>query len=146
MRIWSLSLRQQCDFRLTKVCDCGVSSCPDRIAIRTVRISIIKDWPTVEFVQVLCEIDNWYWLLVLATGPGIPPAVRVGTAKPGRSGSRPVPKPNPQTLGGPIPDPYLSTRGFCRVWLDPSVPISGSAFRVSHLESHSDMLLLIIKY
>ena len=83
--------------------------------------------------------------LVLATGPGNPPAVRVWTAKTGRFGSRPVQETDPLTLGGPNPDPYPSTRGFRRVWLDPSVPISGSAFRVSHLWLHSDMLLLIVK-
>ena len=83
--------------------------------------------------------------LVLATGPGIPPAVGVWTAKTGRFGSRPVQNPGPLTLGGPNPDPYPSTRGFRRVWLDPSFPISGSTFRVSHLWSHSDMLLLIVK-
>jgi hypothetical protein len=68
--------------------------------------------------------------VVLATGPGNPPAVRVRTGKTVRFGSRTVQKPDPQRLGGPNPDPYLSTRGFCRVWLDPSVPISGSVFRV----------------
>ena len=82
---------------------------------------------------------------MLATGPGNTPAVRVWTAKTGRFGSRPVQKPDPLTLGGPNPDPYLSTRGFRRVGLDPSVPISGSAFGVSHLWSHSDILLLIAK-
>jgi len=84
--------------------------------------------------------------VVLATGPGNPPAVRVWTAKTGRFGSRTVQKPDPQTLGGPNPDPYPSTRWFRRVWVDPSVPISGSAFRVSYLLSHSDMQLLIVKY
>jgi hypothetical protein len=95
----------------------------------------------------LKHVENEYCdkHLVLATGPGNPPAVRVWTAKTGRFGSRPVQKPDPLTLGGPNPDPYPSTRGFRRVWLDPSVPISGSAFRVSHLWSHSDMLLLIVK-
>jgi len=83
--------------------------------------------------------------LVLATGPGNPPAVRVWTANTGRFGSRTVQQPDRLTLGGPNPDPYPSTRGFRRVWLDPSVPMSGSAFRVSHLWSHSDMLLLIVK-
>ena len=83
--------------------------------------------------------------LVLATGPGNPPAVRVWTAKTGRFSSRPGQKPDPLTLGGPNPDPYPSTRVFRRVWLDPSVPISCSAFRVSHIWSHSDMLLLIVK-
>ena len=82
--------------------------------------------------------------VVLATGPGNPPPVWVWTVKTGRFGSRPSQKPDPQLLGGPNPDPYPSTRGFRRVWLDPSVPISGSACRVSHLWSHSDMLLLIV--
>ena len=83
---------------------------------------------------------------MLATGPGNPPAVRVWTAKTGRFGSKPGQKPDPLTLGRPNPDPYPSTRVFRRVWLDLSGPISGSAFRVSHLWSHSDMLLLIVKY
>ena len=82
-------------------------------------------------------------LLVLATGPGNRPAVRVWTAKTGQFGSTPGQKTDPLTLRGPKtdPDPYPSTRGFRRVWLDPSVPILGSACRVSHLRSHSDMLL-----
>jgi len=83
---------------------------------------------------------------VLAMGPGNPPTVRVWTAKTGLFRSRPVQKCKPLTIGGPNPDPYPSTRGFRWVWLHPSVPISGSAFRVSHLWSHSDMLLLIVKY
>jgi len=84
--------------------------------------------------------------LVLATGPGNPPAVRVWTAKTGWFGSRTDQKPNLLTLGGPNPDPYPSTLRFRRVLLDQSVAISGSAFRVSYLWSHSDMLLLIVKY
>jgi hypothetical protein len=83
---------------------------------------------------------------VFATGPGNPPAVRVWSTKTGWFGSRPVRKPDPLTLGGPNLDPYPSTRGFRRDWLDPSVPISGSAFLVSHLWSLSDMHLLIVKY
>ena len=79
-------------------------------------------------------------MLVLATGPGNLPAVRVWTAKTGRFGSRPVQKPDPLTVGGP------NTDGFRCIWLHLSVPISGSAFWVSHLWSHSDMLLLIVKY
>jgi len=61
-------------------------------------------------------------------------------------GFRPSQKPDPPTHGGPNPDPYLSTRGFRRVWLDHAVPIPGSACRVSHLWSHSDMPLLIVQY
>jgi hypothetical protein len=83
---------------------------------------------------------------VLVTGPGNPPAVWVWTAKIGWFSFRPVQKSDPVNLGGPNPDPYLSTHGFRQVCLDPSVPISGFAFRVLHLWSHSDMLLLIVKY
>ena len=84
--------------------------------------------------------------VVVAMGSGNPPAVRVWTTKTGRFGSRPVQKPDPLTLGGSNPDPFPSTRQFCRAWWDPSVPISGSAFRVPHLWSHSHMLLLIVRY
>ena len=83
---------------------------------------------------------------MLATGSGSPPVFQVWTAKPGRLGSRPVPKPNLLNLGGPNLDPYPSTCLFRRVWLDPSVPISGFAFRVSHLWLHCYMLLLIVNY
>ena len=68
--------------------------------------------------------------LVLATGPGNPPAVRVQTAKTVRFGSKPVQNLDLLHLGRPNPDPYPSTRGLCRVWLDPSVPISGSSILV----------------
>jgi hypothetical protein len=68
--------------------------------------------------------------VVLARGPGNPPAVRVWTGPTVRFGSRTVQKPDPELLDGPNPYPYASTRGFCRVWLDPSVPVSGSPFRV----------------
>ena len=68
--------------------------------------------------------------LVLATDPGNPPAVRVWTGKTVRFGSRTVQKPDPELLGGPNPYPYPSTRGFCRVWLDPSVAVSGSPILV----------------
>jgi len=68
--------------------------------------------------------------LVLATGPGNLPAVRVRTGKTVWFGSRTVQKPDPQRLGRPNPDPYPSTRRFSQVWLDPSVPISSSVFRV----------------
>jgi len=68
-------------------------------------------------------------LLELATGPGNPPAFRVWTGKTVWFGSRTVQKPNRLLLGGPNPALYPSTGGFCRVWLDPSGPISGSVFR-----------------
>jgi len=84
--------------------------------------------------------------LVLATAPGNPPAVRVWTTQTGRFGSRPGQKPDLLTLRRPNPDPYRSTLGIHRVWLDPSGPISGTALRVSHVWSHSDMLLLLVKY
>jgi len=98
-------------------------------------------------VTVACWGCSWSdMVLVLATGPGNTPAVRVWTAKTGRFGAKHGLNPDPLTLGGPHPRPYPSTRGFRRVWLDPLGPISGSEFRVSHLWSYSDMLLLIIKY
>jgi len=68
--------------------------------------------------------------LVLAMGPGNLPAVQVWTGKTVRFGTRPVQKPDPELLGGPNLHPYLSTRGFCWVWLDPSVLLSGFHFRV----------------
>jgi len=84
--------------------------------------------------------------VVLATGAGNPPVVRVWPTRTGRFGSRPVQKPDPLTLGGPNPDQYPSTRGFRQVCLDLLVAISGSAFQVSHWWLHSDMLLIIVKY
>jgi len=44
--------------------------------------------------------------------------------------SRNVQKPDPLLLGGPNLDPYPSICVFCRVWLDPSVPIPGFGYRV----------------
>jgi len=82
---------------------------------------------SVNRVSTIFGLAAW---VVLATGPGNPPAVRVWTGKMVRFGSRPVQKPDPELLGGPNPYSYPSTRGFCRVWLDPSVPVSGSPFRV----------------
>jgi len=72
--------------------------------------------------------------------------VRVQNAKTGQIGSRSVQIPDPLALGGPTTDPYRSTCGFNRDWLDPSVRIADSAFWVSDLWSHSDMLLSILKY
>jgi hypothetical protein len=84
--------------------------------------------------------------IVLAMGPGNPLAVRIWTTKTGHFRSRDVEKPNPLTFGRPNPDPYPSSCVFHRVSLDPSVPISGSGFGVSHVWSHSDLLVLIVKY
>ena len=76
------------------------------------------------------ELSDAQDILVLATGPGNPAAVRIRTGKTVRFGSRPVQKPDPELFGGPNPYPYSSIRGFCRVWQDPSVPVSGSPIRV----------------
>ena len=67
---------------------------------------------------------------VIATGPDNMPAVCVPAGNTIRFGSRTVQKPNQQRIGRPYPDPYVSTRGCCRVWLDLSVLISGYLFRV----------------
>jgi len=58
-----------------------------------------------------------------ASGPGL-------ACKHRSVGSRPVQKPDPWSLGGAIPDLHPSNCGFCRVWLNLSLPMSGSAFRV----------------
>jgi len=68
--------------------------------------------------------------LVLATGPGNLPAVRVQTAKTVQFGYKHVQKPDPLHLVVPNPDPYPSTHRSCRVWLDTLVPISSSSFQV----------------
>ena len=71
------------------------------------------------------------WLqIVLATALGNPPAVHGWTRKMVQFDSRTDQTPNQLHLGGPNPYPNPSTCGFCRDWLDLSVPISGSHFRV----------------
>jgi hypothetical protein len=72
------------------------------------------------------------WLkvrVVLAMGPGNPPAVQIRTANMVWLGSKAVQKPDPLHLGGPNSDPNPSKGELCRVWLDPSGPISGSGLR-----------------
>jgi len=68
--------------------------------------------------------------VVLAMGPGNPPAVRVWSGKTVRFTSICLQKPNLELLGGANPYPYRSTCGFFGVWLDLSVPISGSRSQV----------------
>jgi hypothetical protein len=68
--------------------------------------------------------------VLLATGPGNPPADRVPTAKTVQFGSKPVQKPDMLHLRRQNPDPYLSTHRVRGVSLDLLVPISGSGFRV----------------
>jgi len=66
----------------------------------------------------------------LAIGPGNPREVWVWTGKTVRFGSTTAQTHNPLLLGGPTPAQYPATRGFRRVRLDPSGPISGFAFQV----------------
>lgn len=68
--------------------------------------------------------------LLLATCLGKLPAVRVKTTHMIRVGSRTVQIPDMLHLGGSILDSSTPSWGFGRVWLDPSVPISDSGFRV----------------
>jgi len=75
-------------------------------------------------------VSNLRSPVVLGMCQGNPPAVWVWTGKTGRFGSRPVQKPDLQPLGGTNLYPKPSTCGICRIWLDLSVPISGSSFRV----------------
>jgi len=68
--------------------------------------------------------------LVLATGRGNQPVVRVWTGKTVPFASRSGENPDLQLLCGPNLAMYPSTREFHWNWLDPSGPISGSAFQV----------------
>jgi len=77
------------------------------------------------------HLSGLYIFLVLATGPGNLPAVWIWTTAIGWFSSRPVQKPDPLSLGGANLDTYLSTNGFCSVWLDLLYRISGFVFRVS---------------
>jgi hypothetical protein len=65
--------------------------------------------------------------IVLAPCQGTPKGVLGWTRKIVPFGSRPDQNPDPLYLGGPKPDPYLTTHGFCQVWLDPlgPIPVSG---------------------
>jgi len=99
-----------------------------------------------DYDQDLSPRSSCWTQIVLSTSPGNLPAVRVWSSRMSRFGSRPVQKPDPMPLGGSTPDPYLSTCTFYRVWIHPSVPISGSAFRVSHVRSPLHMLLEFIQY
>jgi len=83
-------------------------------------------------VHVIPEIatSRWTKRVVLATDPGTRPAVRIWTRKMVRFGSRPVQIPDWELLGGANPYPYPSTSRFYQIWLDPSVVVSGSPFRV----------------
>jgi len=69
--------------------------------------------------------------LVVPKGTCNQPAVRDWTAKTRWSGSWPIQQPDLLPLGRPNQNPYPSTCGFCQVWLDPSVLICNSVFRVS---------------
>jgi len=77
------------------------------------------------FLNLVCPFQ-----VVLATGPGNPPAVYVWTGTTVRLGSRTDQQHEPLFPGGPNAALYPSICGFRRVWLDPSGPISGYAFRV----------------
>jgi len=101
----------------------------------------IIDLSSTLYINIQCRFVGQYMQLrltrlylklvvLLAKGPGNPPAVRGRTAKMDRFCSEPVHTPGLLHLGGPNPDPYVSTRGFRGVWLDLSVPISGSGIRV----------------
>jgi hypothetical protein len=89
---------------------------------------------------------NWTTGGLFATGLGNPPAVHVSTSKRCWFSSKPVQKPDRQSIGWPNRVPYMWTHRFRLVWLDQAVPISGSAFRVSHSWSNPDMLPIILKH
>jgi hypothetical protein len=68
--------------------------------------------------------------LVQTTGQDNPPAVGVWTGKTVRYGSRTVQNVDPLLLGGSNRHPYWATHRFCRLWLNPSVPIASSGYQV----------------
>jgi hypothetical protein len=68
--------------------------------------------------------------LMLATGVGNAPVVRVRTAKTVQFGSNPAQQTDHVHRGGQTPGTYPSCHPFNRVWLDSSVPISVSGIRV----------------
>jgi len=119
-------------------------------------------WLSFQCTKHLLQLPDLIWLhnasffarlqtfnctnLVLATGPGNPPAGRVWNAETGPFDSRPIQNPDPQTHGGLNLDLNPSNRGSRQVWLDLTVPISVSTYRVSHFWSRSDMLPLIVQY
>jgi len=78
-------------------------------------------------LQHWLTLDQFHSCVVLAMGPGNQPPVRETTAQTCQFRSRPIQKPIPLPLWGFNLDLYLSTLGFCRVWLGPSVPIFTSA-------------------
>jgi len=94
---------------------------------RWLKMHMLRE-PSHTYFLPICDLVSQ---LLLATGLGNMPVVVDWNAKTGRFGSRPLQKPDPLPLGGPHPDSYRSTTGFCKAWQDPSVPISGFALRVS---------------
>jgi len=66
----------------------------------------------------------------VSNGWGNQPTVQVWSAKKVQVGFWPVSWPDPLLHGGPNTNPYPSTRRFCCVCQDPSVPISRSGWTV----------------
>jgi len=93
--------------------------------------------------EVTRGYDKW---IVLAMGPGNMAAVRVWTRKTVRFGSRTVQKPDPLLSGSSNPAPHQSSHGFHQVWLDPWLESLVLDFGLFYSWSHSDILLLIVKY
>jgi len=76
--------------------------------------------------DVACCLRECERSSVLAMGPGNLPAGRVRTGYTIVFCSWPVHKPDLDLLGGPNRYMYPWTHWFCRVWIDPSLAISGS--------------------
>jgi len=85
-----------------------VTDLPESTASGYAGILVIVDFLTKMATYLPCRevIDSPELALVLATGPGNPPAVRIWTGKTVWFASRTVQKPDPLLLGGPNPDPY----------------------------------------
>jgi len=92
------------------------------------------------------RLDQFSVYVVLPLGPGDPPLFCVKSAKTGWFRCRLFLKLDPLILGGRNPNADLETCGCCPLCQDKSVPIPGSAFRISHKLSNSDLILLNIEY
>jgi hypothetical protein len=128
---WHLLYRLHVILDLDTIQSINSTGSSQQIMGRSANTVQIPSSPTIKWYQ-----SKWNFIQprqlgqVLATSPGNQAAVQVRTVKMVRFGSKPIQKADQLHLGGPNADPYPSTCGFCPVWLDQSVQVSGFSFRV----------------
>ena len=121
VRIWHLVSRRACA-EVSAASNCNYTNYQSRSILNAPPSLLPVSWAR---QNALAESQ-----ILLATGPVNPPAVRVWTGKTVWCRSRPVQKHDPEHFGGRTPRLYSSTRGFCRVWVGLSVPVSSSPCQV----------------